>query len=349
MSADINQLSREEALALLEKDHVSSHRNAADSLKTLDDSSELYKKVETIFNERLALKSAHAFHLDKIEVVSASRSLSTEFKRRLHKKSNICFGFHGTTESNHTSIFNQGFSLGKEHVGQTDFGYIGRGIYLSPHPEYSAAYIKGTPGIRLHTYRDPVVIGMSCKLLGCIVILGDTRRVRQMEYKTEIDKSLDSQWAWVTSNADVTTDRSEYFALEYAIREPQGVYPRFRFSLTRVTREVIWVDPEIDNDENSGYVRRLKSNSNIFVFATNSSATALAALKKKKEETYYRAITAGTGGEEFVRSIRDAGLQCRVLVFCQNVDYHSTWARNFYRTKVTRDKSEMIKFATWTN
>ena len=50
-------------------------------------------------------------------------------------KGNIHFLFHGSNITNHESIFNQGFLVDKEHFGDTDEGYIGKGVYFSPHPE----------------------------------------------------------------------------------------------------------------------------------------------------------------------------------------------------------------------
>ena len=45
-------------------------------------------------------------------------------------KGNIHFLFHGSNITNHESIFNQGFLVDKEHFGDTDEGYIGKGVYF---------------------------------------------------------------------------------------------------------------------------------------------------------------------------------------------------------------------------
>ena len=115
----------------------------------------------------------------------------------------------------------------------------------------------------------------------------------------------------------------------------------------QVTREVIWVDPNVNNMENTRYVQHLKQVPGISLLATTSTDEALLFLQRKKPGTEYRAMTAGRGGEQFVTRVRDCGIHCRVLVFCGAVEYHKTWAKKFDKTEVTDSVQEMIKFATW--
>ena len=118
--------------------------------------------------------------------------------------------------------------------------------------------------------------------------------------------------------------------------------------MTRVTKEVVWVDPNIENAENSQYVAELNKETGFSLYATSSSVRALAALKKKKEGTMYRAVTAGRGGEEFVRSLRAAGIHCKVLVFCgAALVYHREWAKKFSDVEATNCTATFKKYVTW--
>ena len=83
------------------------------------------------------------------------------------------------------------------------------------------------------------------------------------------------------------------------------------------------------------------------MFTAVSSAQALDALMKKKDGTQYRAITSGSGGEEFVQKLRRERIMCKVLVFCMSVSYHKTWARNYGNVEVTNSSENIKKFATW--
>lgn len=119
-------------------------------------------------------------------------------------------------------------------------------------------------------------------------------------------------------------------------------------SFQSVNREVVWVDPNIGNFENSGYVHQLKKSQNIPLFATASVSRAIEALKVRKDGTTYRAITSGRGGENFVHSLRiKHSIMCEILVFCGSVDYHRTWASKYRNVRVTDSAREMMRYATW--
>ena len=337
-------LSREEALWLVQ----SGESPQAATVKTLASDSDLYLKMETVLDHRL-VEAAHSFRLTQMQCVSSPANRSSEFKRRLSAMStpNPHLLFHGTTKSNHQSIFEKGFLLDKEHFGDTDIGYIGKGVYLSPHPEYSAAYIKNTSGVTRFNYQEPVEVGQTVDILGCVGLAGNAKRLYKKDIGCTIPSGHDSHWAWVHEDGAISGNESQEFAVEYAIKEPDNIYPRFAVTLKRVTREVIWVDPNIRNAENSGYVRRLKKADDVALFAISSGAKALQTLKKKKKDTEYRAVTAGRDGEDFVKKLRAAGVHCKVLVFCNAVDWHRQWARKFSNIEVTRSAERMIQFATW--
>ena len=347
ISTVASELGKDYVQQVLLKGDQSYYGLPSSTVKCLPRSDPIYKDVCHTIDQRL-LHCAHSFHLESVEVVCGKRSCSASFRSELSKYSpRPYFLFHGTKYSNHNSIFDNGFSLSDEHWGDTDKGYIGKGVYLSPLPEYSAAYIKDTAGVHHYIYDNPVDLGVTCKLLGCIALVGRTRQLYQKDYGTEIEGTLESRWAWVQSNGNVTTVQSEYFAQEFVIKIPASVYPRFRVSLKRVNKELIWFDSNIANGENSRYLDTLKLQSDISAYATGDSDKALDALKKKKNGIEYRLVTAGHGGEELVRKARSAGVHCHVLVFCHSVDYHKQWAKKFSNVQVTASQAEFMRFATW--
>ena len=130
-----------------------SHQRPSDSVRSLLPDHELYKSVEVLIDRSLS-ECEHTFRVEKLEIICASSSLSTNFKRYVAEKgdSDVYFLFHGTKPSNHESIFNNGFLIDEDHFRYTDKGYIGKGVYLSPHVEYSASYIKDTEGITRFQY-----------------------------------------------------------------------------------------------------------------------------------------------------------------------------------------------------
>ena len=115
-----------------------------------------------------------------------------------------------------------------------------------------------------------------------------------------------------------------------------------------VQKEVVWVDANINNRENSGIQYTLRQNANIHLFATTNIDEAMGVLKNQKPGVEYRAVTSGRLGEDFTTKVRKkAKLNCKIMVFCMGVDYHRRWACNFTNVSVTSATFTMLKFATW--
>lgn len=117
-----------------------------------------------------------------------------------------------------------------------------------------------------------------------------------------------------------------------------------------VQREVVWVDGNINNQENSGIQYTLRKDSTIHLFATTNIDEAIGVLKNQRPGVEYRAVTSGRLGENFTTKVRNqAKLDCKILVFCMGVDYHRRWAANFANISVTNATRTMLNFATWRN
>ena len=140
--------------------------------------------------------------------------------------------------------------------------------------------------------------------------------------------------------ADITFEMNCLQELRLLCREKVKVHSSAR-------RKVVWVDPRVGNRENSSYVRYLRMVEGISLHATTSATEALEVLLTKDPKVEYRAITAGTGGKEFIECLRANEINCPVLVFCASIDWHSKWARKFKNVEVTVDPSRMYEFATW--
>ena len=112
-------------------------------------------------------------------------------------------------------------------------------------------------------------------------------------------------------------------------------------------RQVVWVDPNIDNFENSGYVHYLRAVEGIQLHATSNPREAIKELSNMQQGTEYRIITAGTGGNEFVQRVRKMGVHCPILVFCLSEEWHKKWACRYNNVEVTASPRRMYDFATW--
>ena len=93
----------------------------------------------------------------------------------------------------------------------------------------------------------------------------------------------------------------------------------------------------------------LKSVEGVDLFATTNASEGLSQLLETDQNMECRAVTAGSGGKEFIEKLRSKGIQCPVLVFCGDFEYHSKWVRKFKNVSVTVDTSTMFDFAMWEN
>ena len=166
----------------------------------------------------------------------------------------------------------------------------------------------------------------------------------------ELQQKVNEVLGQMTETQEGESEIGDRKEIQRVIKESTAVVPSVQTSLQHINREVVWVDPNIGNTENSSYVHELKQEWGVSLFATASASQALDALKNKKEGREYRVITSGTGGEEFVHTLRrELRIKCKVLVFCMSVDYHKTWARKYDNVDVTLSGQQMIEFATWTD
>ena len=307
------------------------------------------RMVRTMFDERIAAQ-AHAFRLATVDISTAPYARVEAFQR-LSAQSEMLFMFHGTDRDCHGSILHKGF-LEEKIAGKTDEGYIGKGFYTTPDPEYSVAFIRDT-GVERLAYHNPVPdIGTEVRLLGVLTLPGRPQFVKELEMGADVPDGFQSRYAWVNSDANPTTSPGERFATELVIRDPNRLYPRFVLNMVRVKKEIVWLDPRMDNDENTGYAQTFYAESkNAHVYCTKSEEFALKVLKRRKDDTERRVVTAGSGGKEFVTKLRSASCGCdsKVLVFCGNVAYHSSWAREFANIEVTNDTHRFQEFVRWRN
>ena len=163
----------------------------------------------------------------------------------------------------------------------------------------------------------------------------------QIREETRKTQALNLSFQPVEEN-DIKFDINCIEELKRLCREKASVH-------AGVKRKVVWVDPKVNNHENSSYVNYLKGVAGVDLFATTSASKALSQLLEADPKIECRAITAGTGGKEFVESLRSKGIQCPVLVFCASFDFHSKWARKFKNVEVAVDTAVMFDFATWEN
>jgi hypothetical protein len=304
--------------------------NSQREAMTVDD--RMFQMLEIIIDKRLN-RCPHSFQLTTINKVFLPPAI--EEPQRLNFLSVL------NSEENSRPLFLFA-PISDKRFNITDINQ------LTPHPEYAAAQLTNPPGITYFDFNDPVKVGVTFTLLGCIALSGSTKLLHK-RHTTE-ESRLDSQFIWVDRKGQPTLAPELFYAQEYVIKESSRIYPCYRITLTRVNKHVVWVDPNINNYENSHSCNVLKQNRSIQLHPTNNKDDAVKALmmiKEKKNGDEYRAVTAGTGGPEFMKSLTEAGINCKVLVYCGTPRYHNGWASKYRNVEVTNSTTTFMKFATF--
>ena len=189
-----------------------------------------------------------------------------------------------------------------------------------------------------------------------------------MAYGEDIPAGFDSATAWVTRTGAPTGKKEDAYAQEIVLREGKYLLPRFVLRLKRVAKTLVWVDPNIRGSYNDGLAEKLRLGiTNTRVVATASPELAaqvcagciLQSNTKGKENSEFRLVTAGRGGQELLTSVKavDSMVQPTMpcLVFCMAAAYHATWAAAIpvpagvesNHITVTSSAVEMQKFCLW--
>jgi len=87
----------------------------------------------------------------------------------------------------------------------------------------------------------------------------------------------------------------------------------------------VWHDPNVDCPENQKYLAQLGKLCEVKAFKDWEKASEYI----REAKTSCHVITAGTNGESLVKEICMYEHVSEIYVFCQNIEYHSSWARNY--------------------
>lgn len=213
-----------------------SYNGEGECTTELDQSSDMFEEVSRIVENRIMKLTNNPFTIPRVEMAYSS-DMSQRFyeKIRQGRFNNLHFLFHGTNEGNMDGIFASGFIVSSSGDGLANGRYYGSGVYFSPNPEYAAFYIQGAPD---HVIRrkpdDPVKLGRTCTVLGCLVNVGRCKTVDRYIGDVPIDPRYDSHHAWADTFAEPAKRPEDRYAEEYIIGDVETILPLFIIHIRRV-------------------------------------------------------------------------------------------------------------------
>jgi len=245
-------------------------------------------------------------------------------------KVKICF--HGTAEKNLSSIVTKGFAC----LQINDVGYYGKGIYSTSYPEYAAKYAPYRPG------RETIEYGEHCSLIVSYVYIGNVKKITELCCGKEIEACYDSHHVIVNQDDNMPARDGGAIFDEYVVRKGTQMLPFYIIRLKRINTVFIWKDPTIEDDpHNSSLLMMLSEFYTIYGAPDTTSTIKLIKLKSKYNKVYL--ICNGRDSENLVIEARKI-LSTTILIYCENVAYHESWAKKYSPIAVTNNHDDVIKY-----
>ena len=103
---------------------------------------------------------------------------------------------------------------------------------------------------------------------------------------------------------------------------------------------IVWHDPNLKSQENQQYIAKLKWYCEVFTFTEWEKASAYV----KGAKAVCHVVTSGTNGELLVKRIFESENVCNIYLFCENEEYHSTWAKDYDKVSCVETDIEAVMY-----
>ncbi|ETO22625.1 heat shock 70 kDa protein 14 [Reticulomyxa filosa] len=214
------------------------------------------------------------------------------------------------------------------------------GHYFTSYPQYAAYYAW-----KYKRQTIPDTFTMLCFLANC----GKVKEIRTRADGQNITFGFDSHYVRVNPQGNTSGD---LVYDEYCIRDNRPILPVFAITLKKIPKRpiVLWRDAKIENSENSSIYKEIEAYLNdslgtLHCTTTTHDAISLLRLREAKSNSTIVITNGADHANVFLTKLRkELNLDCPVLIFCKNIQYHITWAAKFTKVKLTTSRSCVIEF-----
>lgn len=262
------------------------------------------------------------------------------------------FLYHGSRINNHQKIVDQHFLMpGVDAVQQLDMGYYGKGIYATENLFYAAVYGAGYHILNVNEKTS----------VFCCRAIYNKSKVKELydlscygqKIQTDIAGDFGIHHSMVgnkkafhpisNSEKEVNSIVSE----EFVFANKFQIIPICSFTVMRSDHLILWKDENIENNENSGYLKELSKKIEANIYFKKSVDDALNLIKLKKHNQIKLITNGGIGltGKKLIeeaRKIIKSNFVC--LVFASNSN-HIKWVSEIENVLFTTSPSFFKEFA----
>lgn len=263
-----------------------------------------------------------------------------------------CFLYHGSNIKNHAKILEKHFYMpGNDVCHMRDPGYFGIGIYATENPFYAAVYEAGYHILNINE---------KTSIICCRAIYNKSKvnDLKDLSFKGKvISTNISSNYGIHHSIVGNTkafnpiTKKEQISNLvvaeEFVFANKYQIIPICSFTVMRTNHLILWKDENIENDENTLYMKHLSKKIQMNVYFKKSLKDALEIVNTKKHNQIKLITNGGKGlsGKKLIeeaRKILRSKFVC--LVFARDIR-HMKWISKMENVLFTTSNTYFRKFA----
>ncbi|KAK8857555.1 hypothetical protein M9Y10_015960 [Tritrichomonas musculus] len=316
---------------------------------------DLYKELET--QVRKDIKENPYEMIIVGQTLITSKFLENEYKlikSKLKDNAFECFLYHGSKLVNHPKIAHDHFlnPAQDKEVKTRDSGYYGIGIYATDNIFYASMYANGYNVLEI----NGITYVISCRSIynkNEVLVLKDlSKQGKKFDEKTAKNYGINRAFVGSENNYkpidEKDKDQNKIWANEFVFAIKDQFIPFCTFTVMRKDHYILWMDENLDNNENSKYMKELSKNMEVNIYGVKSVDEALKIIKTKKYAAI-KLITSAGGDKktgkvliEEARKIIHSNFVS--LVFTSNVN-HMEWVSQMENVILTTNQEEFKEFA----
>ena len=264
------------------------------------------------------------------------------------------FLYHGTNQSNHQKIVDNGFlDPNKDKIEKkTDSGYYGKGIYATDDIFYASKYANSYTDLDFYS-KAYVICCMTIYNSNFCVNVKD-KSFHGQKIDDRIIKHYGAHHALVGSSTyfwpieETEKDDNYIAAHEFVFANKAQIVPLYSFTVMRTDHFILWKNEDIESDKNKKYFDELSKRLQVNLYRTKTVEESLKLIKKKKRNMF-KLITSGGGiertGETLIREARKIiGANFVCFVFDSDAS-HYNWVKNMENVLFSSSEDDLRKFS----
>lgn len=354
---ELNSIDLDEVLQKVIEEAKKDNKNSLNRFIFVEKEKDVFEKAERQIREDILRNDFDMVIVNETLIANKYNDQYQQIKGQIDSNSiEERFLYHGSLINNHYGIINEGFFIsGKSNSNKPKYGALfGFGVYATSNLFYASHYANDGKTLKFN---------QTAPVLYCKVIY-NKNKVVEMKYPykwtyrckpipNEVKNNYGIHHALIGMKSkyhpfDMSQiDNQYYTAEEFVFPNKFQVIPIFSFTVMRTSHLILWKDENLDNSENSRYMKELSEKMQVNVYSRKSLEESMEVVRLKRKNVIKLITNGGANlsGKKLIEEARKViGSDFVCLVFAMSWG-HFEWVKNMKNVLLT-NKAEMFrKFA----